>query len=715
MKIIITGGSGLLALNWACIMRSNAEVCLFVHEHNVSLDGVKTKKVDLLNLEEINNSISGFNADLVVHTAGLTNVEMCEKAPELAARVNTEIACNIAKSTHQLGIKLVHISTDHLFSGVQSFVSENDTPYPLNEYARTKLNAENCVAEINPDALIVRTNFYGWGHKFRQSFSDWVIQSLNDGVKIKLFDNVFYTPVLIDELVDVVNKLVSQSVTGIVNVVGDERVSKYQFGLTLAETFQLDKKLIQKVNLQVKKRVIKRPLDMSLSNNKVKKILDCEFNSLEKSLRELKTQQKMGRYDELYSVVSKLQVQKSKENKLIPYGKHYLDEDDIQAVVDVLRNGALTQGPKIAEFEKVIAEYTGAKYAVAVSSGTAALHLACIAAEIGNGDKVVTTPNTFVASANCILYQGGIPEFVDIDEKTLNIDIQLLEDRCKITPDIKAIIPVHFAGLPCEMKSIKTIADGIDAVIIEDASHALGATYTDGSRVGNCLYSDMTVFSFHPVKGIASGEGGMVTTNNEEIYQKLLRFRSHGICKGNFDFPGISHLDNQLIKPECGVENGELKMWYYEMQELGFNYRITDIQCALAISQMKKIEKFIEKRRSLVMNYDTAFESNEHIQCTQLSKRQQSSHHIYVIQIDFSVIDYTRHELMKSLVAKNIGSQVHYIPVPMQPYYEKLGCKISDFPITESYYHKALSIPLYYQLSEDEQNNVISALIELIK
>lgn len=712
MRIVITGGSGLLALNWACIMRGNADVCLFIHEHNVSLDGVKTKKVDLFNLEEVKNSITNFNADLVIHTAGLTNVELCEKAPELATRVNTEIACNIAKSTVQLGVKLVHISTDHLFSGEQSFVSENETPNPLNEYARTKLNAESCVAEINPNALIIRTNFYGWGHKFRQSFSDWVIQSLKNGVNIKLFDDVFYTPILIDELVDVVNKLVAQSVTGIVNVVGNERVSKYQFGLTLAKVFQLDKKLIQKVNLQVEEKSIKRPLDMSLSNNKVKEILNCKFSSLEQSLVELKAQQKAGRYDELYSVISK--SQNSKEKKLIPYGKHYLDEEDIQAVVEVLRNGALTQGPKVAEFEKVIAEYTGVKYAVAVSSGTAALHLACIAAEIGNGDKVVTTPNTFVASANCVLYQGGIPEFVDIDAKTLNIDIQLLADKCKKTPDIKAIIPVHFAGFPCEMESIKSIANGIEAVIIEDASHALGATYSDGSRVGNCLYSDMTVFSFHPVKGIASGEGGMVTTNNEELYQKLLRFRSHGICKGNFDLPGVSHLDNQLLKPECGVENGELKMWYYEMQDLGFNYRITDIQSALAISQMNKIEKFIEKRRNLVQRYDNFFKLNENLCCTQLNGREQSSHHIYVVQIDFGKNSISRHEMMKQLFDKGIGTQVHYIPVPMHPYYEKLGYKIADFPVTENFYNKALSIPLYYQLSEEEQNNVIDSIVGML-
>jgi len=400
---------------------------------------------------------------------------------------------------------------------------------------------------------------------------------------------------------------------------------------------------------------------------------------------------------------------------MIPYGKHYLDEDDINAVVDVLRNGALTQGPKVAEFEKVITEYTGAKYAVAVSSGTAALHIACIAAGINEGDIVVTTPNTFVASANCVMYQSGVPEFVDINPDTLNIDVEFLKDKCKKTADIKAIIPVHFAGLPCDMSRIKKIANKSGAIVIEDASHALGSSYDDGTKVGNCRYSEMTVFSFHPVKGIAAGEGGMVTTNDEALYYKLLKLRSHGICKGNFEFPGISVLDNQLQKEEAATENGELKMWYYEMQDLGYNYRITDIQSALAISQMKKVEKFIHRRRQLVKNYDRAFQQVDFIRSTQLNGRKQSSHHIYVVQIDFEKLGISRHELMKKLFESGIGTQVHYIPIPMHPYYESRGYKISDYPITSRYYQMALSIPLYYELSDEEQNNVIESLTLLLK
>lgn len=400
---------------------------------------------------------------------------------------------------------------------------------------------------------------------------------------------------------------------------------------------------------------------------------------------------------------------------MIPYGKHYLDEDDIKAVVDVLRNGALTQGPKVAEFERAISKYTGSKYAVAVSSGTAALHLACMAADISIGDELLTTPNTFVASANCAVYVGATPIFADIDPLTLNLEIAELQAKCKQSPKLKAVIPVHFAGLPCDMRRIKSIATEFNLKLIEDASHALGATYEDGSRVGNCQYSDMTVFSFHPVKGIASGEGGMITTNDEILLQRLLKLRSHGICKGNFEFPGIGALDNQLVKPESAVEDGELRMWYYEMQELGYNYRITDIQSALAISQMKKIDSFIERRRELVSNYDSAFQEIDLISSTQLKGRQQSSHHIYVVQFDFNRLGITRHKLMKHLSENGIGTQVHYIPVPMQPFYESRGYRISDYPNTYMYYQMALSIPLYYGLSDEEQGKVIDLLVALLK
>ncbi|MEO1945715.1 MAG: UDP-4-amino-4,6-dideoxy-N-acetyl-beta-L-altrosamine transaminase, partial [Candidatus Thioglobus sp.] len=400
---------------------------------------------------------------------------------------------------------------------------------------------------------------------------------------------------------------------------------------------------------------------------------------------------------------------------VIPYGKHYIDEDDIQSVVDVLRYGMLTQGPKISEFENTIANYVDAKYAVAVANGTAALHLACMALELGKGDEVITSPNTFIATSNSILYVNAKPVFVDIDPQTLNIDISKIEETILNSSNIKAIFPVHFGGLPCDMERIKQLAVKYNLYIVEDAAHALGATYGNGNKVGNCQYSDMTCFSFHPVKGISSGEGGMITTNNLDTYHKLTLLRSHGITKGNFEFPGISYPDSSLINKDKALENGELKRWYYEMQHLGYNYRITDIQCALATSQMDKIDLFLDARKSMAKFYDQAFAEVLKITPLQPQGRENSSHHIYVVRGDFDRIGLTRHQFMTRLAEKGVGSQVHYIPVVSQPYYQDMGYEIKQYPQTGVYYQNTLSIPLYYGLSSAEQKLVISSIKDLLE
>lgn len=390
---------------------------------------------------------------------------------------------------------------------------------------------------------------------------------------------------------------------------------------------------------------------------------------------------------------------------MIPYGKHYIDDDDIQAVVNVLKSGALTQGPAVEAFEQAVADYVGAKYAVAVSSGTAALHLAAMAAGVGPGASLVTSPITFVASANAGLYVGAKVLFADIDPETVNISSESLKDVLNKNSDVKAIIPVHFAGLPCDMPHIKSLADEAGAVVIEDAAHALGATYPDGKRVGCCINSLMTIFSFHPVKAIAAGEGGMIMTNDEATYRKLIRLRSHGINK----------LDDPFQNPNQAFTNGELNPWYYEMQELGFHYRITDLQCALALSQFKKIENFIDRRRQLVKQYDEFFISTNHCQPAQNVGRDQSAHHIYILKINFASIGLHRGEFMRQLKVRGIGSQVHYIPVPSQPYYQKLGFQIQEYPNAQKYYQQALTIPLFYSLSDEQQEYVVSTIKELLK
>jgi UDP-4-amino-4,6-dideoxy-N-acetyl-beta-L-altrosamine transaminase/dTDP-4-dehydrorhamnose reductase len=701
-KVLITGGSGLLAVNWALSVCNHYAVTLLLHHRKISLSGINTDVASLNSLSECLSVLEKHQPDIVIHTAGLTDVEECESNLDLAQEVNVDLAKNIAIACSDQDVKLVHISTDHLFSGNHELATEETKVNPANNYAKTKLQGEQQALENCKDALIIRTNFFGWGAKYRQSFSDFILNKLRNNEQIDLFSDVFFTPILVSELSKKVHQLINANFSGVFNVVGSERVSKYEFGIKLANYFNLDVGLINAVSIDDKSNLVKRPKDMSLSNTKLRQKLNCEVASLDEQLQTLKKQ-------EAKEAASQVVLD------IIPYGKHYIDEDDIQSVVDVLRHGMLTQGPKVVEFENKIANYVGAKYAVAVANGTAALHLACMALEIGKGDEVITTTNTFVATSNSILYVGAKPIFVDIDNRTLNIDIDQIEQTILDSNNIKAIFPVHFAGLPCDMERIKQLADKYNLIIVEDASHALGATYNDGSKVGNCQYSDMTTLSFHPVKGIAAGEGGMITTNDKSLYHKLTLLRSHGITKGNFEFPGISKPDKSLINKDEALENGELKRWYYEMQYLGYNYRITDIQCALAISQMNKIDLFLNARKSMVRYYDQAFSGTSNITPLQTHGRDNSSHHIYVVSIDFDKIKMSRNQFMKELVKQGVGSQVHYIPVVNQPYYQNMGYEIAQYPSTSQYYQNALSIPLFYGLSNADQKLVVSSIKKLLQ
>ncbi|EJC82692.1 UDP-4-keto-6-deoxy-N-acetylglucosamine 4-aminotransferase [Rhizobium leguminosarum bv. trifolii WSM2297] len=390
---------------------------------------------------------------------------------------------------------------------------------------------------------------------------------------------------------------------------------------------------------------------------------------------------------------------------MIPYGRHHIDESDIKAVADLLRDGFLTQGPMVSAFENAVAAYTGSRFAVAVSSATSGLHLAAAVAGAEPGTALVTSPITFVASANAALYNGAAPLFADIDPATVNIDPAKLKQVLAMNSNVKAVMPVHYGGLACDMAEIRRVADGFGVSVIEDAAHALGGNYPDGGRIGNNSFSDMTVFSFHPVKAIAAGEGGMITTNSEDSYKRLLRLRSHGINK----------LDDPFIYAEDAFEGGEANPWYYEMLEVGYNYRITDIQCALGLSQFKKLDRFISRRRQLAKLYDDAFSDFKNLRPAQPREgRDRSGLHIYVVRIDFEAIGMGRGELMRALRARNIGSQVHYIPVTSQPYYRDLGFKTSDYPNSADFYGQALSIPLYFDLSDDELAMVIEALRELV-
>lgn len=372
---------------------------------------------------------------------------------------------------------------------------------------------------------------------------------------------------------------------------------------------------------------------------------------------------------------------------MITYGKQTISEKDIKEVVLTLKSDWLTTGPKVEEFETKFAKYVGAKYAVSVSSGTAGLHLACLAADLREGEELITTPMTFAASANCAFYCKAKPVFADIIPENGLIDP--IEIKSKINPKTKIIIPVHYGGLSCDMEEIKKIADDNNLIIIEDACHALGGKYKK-SKIGDCKYSNMSVFSFHPVKHITTAEGGMITTNSKELYDKLIMLRSHGMTKNSSDY----------------LNNNE-GPWYHEMQFLGYNYRLSDVQCALGISQLSRIEKFVSKRREIAKKYDEEFENNNEIEIIKETSEKYNPYHLYVIKVKDSKI---RKKLFNYLKEKEIFCQVHYIPVYLHPYYKKLDYKKGLCPKSEEFYEKIISIPIYPLLSELEQNKVIKEI-----
>lgn len=392
--------------------------------------------------------------------------------------------------------------------------------------------------------------------------------------------------------------------------------------------------------------------------------------------------------------------------KPIPYGRQCITEEDIAAVTKALQSDYLTQGPRIAEFEKMFAEYIGCKYAVAVSNGTAALHLCAMALNIKSGDKVITTPITFVASANCVRYCGGEVVFGDIDPKTYLLDINsvkiLLESAPKGT--YKGIIPVDFAGRAINLEAYKRLAEEYDLWIIEDACHAPGGFFLDSDNqkqcCGNGNYSDLAIFSFHPVKHIACGEGGMITTNDEKLFQKLLLLRTHGITKGDKIYPYVNSIE---WATGGNKDETEYPGWYMEMQQLGYNYRLTDIQAALGTSQLKYAGKGLSRRREIASIYNEAFKNKPYV-LGQSGNIEGHAYHLYILEVD------DRLNLYRYLHKNNILTQIHYIPAHLMPYYQNLGYKEGDLYHAEKYYKHCISLPMFPTLTDEEQQYVIETI-----
>jgi UDP-4-amino-4,6-dideoxy-N-acetyl-beta-L-altrosamine transaminase len=599
-----------------------------------------------------------------------------------------------------------------VYDGSRGNFSEDDNNIsPQNYYGVTKYEGELEVRK-KEHSLILRTNLFGWNIQNKQSLGEWILAALRAKQKINCFEDAYFSSIYTLELARVIDISIKENLTGVYNCGGLNPCSKYEFALKIADCFGLDKTLVQPISIEDFNFKAKRGKNLSLNVHKIQKALNYRLPTMDQSIEAFYRDSKCGLPEEMKREAVEPQLILDE----IPYGRQWIDGQDIQAVDTVLSSPLITTGPKVEAFEKTVSQYCGAQYAVAVNSGTSALHIACLTAGLGDGDEVITSPITFVASANCAVYCGAKPIFADIDKRTYNISSEEIEKR--ITKKTKAIIPVHFAGQSCDMEVIAHIVRkaekryGHKIFVIEDACHALGSKYK-GTEVGSCTYSDMAVMSFHPVKHITTGEGGIVLTNDLTFYKKLRRLRTHGITgepeEFVYDHPDVQlSLDgNQpLIKP----------WWYYEQQDLGYNYRITDIQGALGVSQLKKLDTFRQRRRAIVNAYNKAFGGIETIQIPFESEDCDSNFHLYVLLFHFKQIGVERPEFIVELKRRKIQTQVHYIPVHTQPFYRQhFGTNWGDFPNAEDYYRKCLSIPLFPAMSERDVERVIHEITHLAR
>jgi len=703
-KVLITGISGLLGNNLAFRLKNKYNVLGLFNTHPVIIKGIRTAKLNLLDTPSVIQVISEFDPSIIIHCASLANVDECEKAPELTYKINVQGTKNIVEGIRNKDVLLVYISSDSVYNGIKGGHVETDTIDPLNMYGRSKFQGEEETLKIK--SLILRTNFFGWNIREKKGLAEWILAELEAGRQIRGFDDAFFSSMYTFELARIIAMAAQQQLTGVFNCGSSDSCSKYEFARKIAERFGFQKDLIQATSVDDFPFIAKRGKNLTLNVQKLQAALSYKLPTIDQSIDEFYKDYRCGLPEEIKQDA----VEGRKASLFIPYGRQKIDENDIQAVTDVLHSDRITQGPVIEKFESELAKYCQAKYAVTVNSGTSALHIACLAAGVGPGDEVITTPISFVASANCVIYCGGRPVFADIDPKTYNIDPD--EIRNKITKKTKAIVPVHLAGQSCNMEAIHRLSKEKEngfhhkIYVIEDASHALGSDYKS-TKVGSCAFSDMAVLSFHPVKHITTGEGGAVLTNDDHLYRRLQLFRSHGITHNPAEF---RYPDRAFEPPTTSVPSST-NPWYYEQCELGFNYRLTDIQSALGLSQLKKLPGVIKRRREIVEMYHRAFRPIAGLQTPYESEHGQINFHLYILLFDFERLGLTRALLMAELKKENIQTQVHYIPVHTQPYYQDhFGTTWGDFPLAESYYRKCLSIPLYPAMTDQDVNRVIQAI-----
>ncbi len=705
-KILITGVSGMLGSNLAYCLRKKYDIVGWYWTQPVKIPGVNATRVDVSDVQQVEEYLKISDPDIVIHCAAQANVDMCDEKPKEARRINVAATKNLALS---LGpdTKLIFISSDLVYDGKKGRYCESDKVHPLNVYGQTKVAAEKIVSKVDR-SLILRTNFFGFNVRSDKfSIAEWVIHELKKGCPILGFSDAKFSSIYTFDLAKLIDRAIERQLSGIFHCGSCDSISKYHFLRNVAQKAGLPTTYIQPISVSSSFLRAKRSKNLSLNTQRLSSALDLQLPSVKTSIDHFIRDHK-GRIGKKFHEFALYPV--FPLTRTIPYSRQSIDQQDIDAVVRVLRSGYLTQGPRIADFEQALCRVSRSSGAVAVNSGTSALHLACLAAGVRAGDEALTSPNSFVASANCVVYCGGVPVFTDIDPRTYNISPEQIEK--KISRKTKAVIPVHFAGQSCDMKAIQQIvkrkerAYGHKIFIIEDASHALGSMYK-GQPIGSCAYSDMTVTSFHPVKHITTGEGGVILTNNKLLEKSLRMLRSHGITSDKKDF----------LNPQEEFLSGskEKDRWYYEQQLLGFNYRITDIQCALGLSQLSKLPSFVKQRRKIVEFYDHALKGVAGLQLPFEQKDRVSNFHLYVVLFDFKEIGLSRSQVIHKMLNKDILTQVHYIPIHTQPFYRRnFGTGWGDCPVAEDYYNRCLSLPLFPEMTLFDAKRVANTVKEIV-
>ena len=686
-KILIFGGTGLFGINFLNYFNKDFEIIANYNSKKFFHPKIKYIKVNLNEHDDILTSINKIKPTIIVNACAKTNIDWCSANPKTSYGLNVSLAEKLASISNNKGIYFVQISSDHLFSGKVKFKTEKHKKTPLNEYAKQKSKAEDLVIKSNKKALIIRTNFFGYSQDKKNNFITESISRLEDKKLVFAFKDYFFTPIYVTNLLQILKKLISKKATGVINVVGNERVSKYEFLLKVSKIFNLDSTQIKPTLISKSRLSTKRHADLSLSNKFLKKKFKIKVPSLNNQIKEFYNEKRKNNVF----------------NEFFNYGRHFTDKQDENSILEVVKKGALTQGPKILDSEKIIANYVGSKYAVAVSSCTAGLHLAAKVCGLGKGRNLLTTPISFVATSNAAFYCNAKPFFSDIDPVSVCMDPKVLKGSYIKRNKIKCIAPVHFAGAPANMKEIYEFSKKNKLKIIEDAAHALGSKYKNGKKVGSCCYSDMTVFSFHPVKIIAGGEGGIITTNSNQYYQKLLALRTHGITQDQFNFKNTKE----------AFDKKEKNLWYYEMNSLGYHYRQTDIHSSLIVSQMKKIHLFLKRRTEIAAIYDLKLKNNKNIEILQKDLRKESSKHLYIVKINFKKLKKSRNRFMRDLILHNIQTQVHYIPIPIHPFYTQKGYNLKQLPNTKNYYDMCLSLPIHYNLTNKQVNYICESINDL--